>query len=224
MSKTTETPAATETAAVPKAPAEHPCSRCPMRSTAENSTYGYCENCPSVLRQCKSCWQHKPMVGWGYGFVRQSGLISWLCPDCRVPAEPEVTETAPTFSCWLLDLGDDPAVRYGAAEGLTVAAVSFQFGGQRAIARLADQVRRTADGKIEVDLRDINMEARQAVGEAIHRAYNAQRHQGAMRVLRSLHIAWQDHLEDSVRRPDPQVKETPGEHSRRVNGEKWLDA
>jgi hypothetical protein len=49
-------------------------------------SWGYCEGCQSLTRNCPSCHEDKPQTDWGYGFVEVTpgtNRAEWCCPVCR---------------------------------------------------------------------------------------------------------------------------------------------
>jgi len=148
-------------AAPPVAETADPCAVCPARSTAEDSSFGYCEGCPSRLRLCASCERYRPQTGWGYG---TSGvtfkLVRWVCAGCRIRTVDAVGEH-PRF-----------VVRLGLASGTRIAAQLA-----RELERAADTdhhapavevLRRmgrkmSARGDVDVDVSDFGLTDRRAV-------------------------------------------------------------
>jgi glutaredoxin len=73
-------------------------------------SWGYCEGCPSVSRNCPSCKQDKRQTDWGYGWEPVTAVAeraAWVCPDCR--ADKDTRKLADRFT---VDLQVDEVQRY----------------------------------------------------------------------------------------------------------------
>lgn len=201
----------------------HPCAVCPMRSTKENATFGYCEGCTRVTRHCRGCQQNKPQSEWGWGFLPLVGLLQFLCSDCRVPAPPDVRETHPRFGAQL-DFGGQ-SQRYHLAEVLCAVGRTLGTAGGSpactALERMASCLRINTDGAIDVDVSDVPLQSREVIEEGLARnAYVSD--PGLEASLRSLRWAWSAFLEESKPRPPaPEAAPTVAERSRQAFGEIW---
>jgi hypothetical protein len=172
--------------------AAHPCDVCPLRSTVQDSRFDYCEGCTRVERHCPGCQAYKPQTGWWWGSVW--GLLRWVCAGCRFP--PPDAETAalhPALASSHPALGDlaagrdrfaaevelpDLERRFEAAQALSrSAAVQVQVGDEaglvvgRMVAALRDP---GFAGRVDVDVSDVDVSARQRVTVALHGAAYSQ--------------------------------------------------
>lgn len=223
---TTTRPAATQDHDQDQEVAEvqHPCGVCPMRSIAQNETYGYDEGCTRVTRRCRGCDQQKPQVGWGWGFL-WGGLAAFLCADCRIPAEPNVEVTHPRFTAPLTFENDGQ--RYAVAEALSAGAAQANSGSGSPVAasvlsRMAECLRSSA-GPIDIDLSDVPMQSRRIVLERLSLIRDYARDPRDARLLRTMVWVWSAFVEDSGPPPPaPAPRPTVAEVSRRVNGEIWI--
>ncbi|WP_326646404.1 hypothetical protein OG884_17440 [Streptosporangium sp. NBC_01755] len=194
------------------------CDSCPLRSTAENDSRGYCEGCSLVSRYCQSCESNKPQTGWGWGFYW--GLLRWLCADCRFPGEADVTGSHPRFVYRLPVTGD--AQRYAMITELNRAAGSAQAVGPASwvLTRMSRQLVDNPSGDIDIDVSDADLHAREAVSVHLINARNLG-DQRMYQPLTTLYLAWSEFVHDSTpkkespRRPEP----TLGEWSAAMYGE-----
>lgn len=171
--------------------AAHSCDVCPLRSTAQDVRFDYCEGptgegCPSIERQCPSCESYRPQSGWWWGMTW--GLITWVCADCRFPpldalaaarnpdlaaSHPALRELVRVHPRFAADVDlDDPDRRFAAAGALSRA--SSPLVGDPAgsvLFRLAAALRaRDFAGRVDVDVSDVDLPARQRVTTALHNA------------------------------------------------------
>jgi hypothetical protein len=193
---------------------------CPLRSTAENASFGYCEGCPKT-RPCPSCGQRKPQAGWWWGSA-WNRVDHWTCEDCRydlaeswadMPADPErrarvldwlsshpelaaIVEAHPTFVASLDLAGDEQ--RFETASALSRAA---QVSGSDVLARMAAALRSSAGGgRISVDVSDVDMLARNRVTVALYNVAQTSTHtpEAARAPLAALLRVWDGWLDGHV--------------------------
>ena len=172
--------------------AQPPCDVCPLRSTAEDGRNDYCEGCTSRLRHCLGCQAFKPQTGWWWGSVW--GLLRWVCADCRFPPpdaetaarEPALAATHPALGDlaagrdWFTAVVELPDLerRFEAAQALARgAAVQVQVGDEAGlvVGRLVAALRDPGyAGRVDVDVSDVDVSARQRVTVALHNAAYSQ--------------------------------------------------
>jgi len=134
------------------------CDTCPARSTAEDSSFGYCEGCEGRLRRCPSCGGFRPQAGWGYGF---SGLtwrrVDWVCAACRF--RPDAAAGPDRFA---VALGVEGQARTALAYELDRAA---QRNRAHPVAEVLERCARSieATGQVDVDVGEFDQDARRAL-------------------------------------------------------------
>jgi hypothetical protein len=203
---------------------------CPVRSTAKNAAGGYCEGCPSVERWCRGCHRYRPQTGWWWGMTSTpsggvpSGMVGWVCSGCRAPApspaelakypsradHPALAAIAAANPVFDTELVLDPMAR---AEVVSELSRSRGPDGPASavLARMAAQVRADGyDGRLEVDVADVDLVARGVVLTLLHRAaYGSTVHSpgaGAQQPLVGLLRAWETWLDAQYgeERPAPE--------------------
>jgi hypothetical protein len=223
---TTTTPAPTGTTQ------PHPCDVCPLRSTAEDVRRDYCEGCPHVERWCPGCRRHKPQVGWWWGI--DMGHIDWMCADCRFAppdaetlarfperaTHPALEETAarhPRFTT-RLEL-DGPGRRFQAAQALSRAASVLPLDPAGAVLGRMAAALQTADfdGRLEVDVSQVDMLSRLYVARALDAATGSSHTASAvLEPLGRLARSWARWVDEQLPRPPLPPTEAEREERERV--------
>jgi hypothetical protein len=144
-----------------------PCAVCPARSIAEDSSFGYCEGCPSRLRRCPSCEQYRPQTDWGYGAAGMVfALIRWVCAGCRVRVVDAVSEH-PRF---VVHLGLAPSTKIAgrlARELERAADRDHHHPAAEVLRRIGGKM--SARGDADVDVSDVGLVDRRAVQTVLER-------------------------------------------------------
>jgi hypothetical protein len=165
------------------------CLSCPRRLTlgggARGLSWGYCEGCEGVARQCPACGEHKPQVNWGYGWREMSPgmqMAAWVCPPCR--ADADQPEQAKRFT---LDLDLDDVKRH-----LLVGALSRAPG--KAVDQLIVPLGRIAaavkaGGPIDVDISDCDEYQRGSTASVLSNVRN-EVGEVARSVAERLYVQW----------------------------------
>lgn len=177
----------------------HPCDVCPARSTAQDSSFGYCEGCTGRLRLCRSCERYQPQTGWGPGFFgltwRQAG---WVCADCRVQVADAVADH-PRFQ---LRLGLSPHSRVAsqvARELERAADQDHHHPAVEVLRRIAGGM--TPAGDVDVDVAEFSLADRRAVQTVLQRLAGEVPHPVAPTVY-ALVRAWGRFVDDCAAPPE----------------------